>query len=140
MSDEKRTHHQSILIVEPNEQIRAAIVNLLLSAGYQQIEESAGFAHADIERIARSTYGAIVADTGGQRDAGLQFATDLARLSPNTRIVLMIEPEDQPAWDQIAPPPVGVQFLIKTDFARNLLYLLEAPFNISNPMNKGEPT
>jgi DNA-binding NtrC family response regulator len=127
VSDEKTAYHQTILIIEPNEQIREAIVNFLLSAGYQQIEESDGFAHADLERIARSSYGAIVADAGVLLTAGLQFDTDLARLSPNTRIVLMIEPEEQPAWDQIATPPVRVQFLIKTDFARNLLYLLEAP-------------
>jgi DNA-binding response OmpR family regulator len=127
VSDEKTTYHQSILIIEPNGQIREALINLLLSAGYQQIEESDGFAHADIERIARSSYGAIVVDAGAPLTAGLQFAADLARLSPDTRIVVMIEPEDQPAWDRIAPPPVGIQFLIKTDFARNLLYLLEAP-------------
>jgi DNA-binding NarL/FixJ family response regulator len=127
VSDEKTSYHQPILIVVPNKQIREAIVNLLLSAGYQQIEESDSFASAAIERIARSSYGAIVVDAGAPLAAGLQFATDLARLSPNTRIVLMIDPEDQPAWDRIAPPPVGVQFLIKTDFARNLLYLLEAP-------------
>ncbi len=129
MSYEKTTFHQSILIIEPDEQIREAIVNLLLSAGYQQIEERGGFAQADIERIARSSYGAIVVDAGAPLAAGLQFATDLARLSNNTRIVLMIEPEDQPAWDRIAPPLVGVQFLIKTDFARNLLYLLESPLH-----------
>jgi DNA-binding NtrC family response regulator len=127
VSDEKTAYHQTILIIEPNEQIREAIVNFLLSAGYQKIEESDGFAHADLERIARSSYGAIVADAGVLLTAGLQFDTDLAGLSPNTRIVLMIEPEEQPAWDQIATPPVRVQFLIKTDFARNLLYLLEAP-------------
>ena len=127
MSDEKTAYRQTILIIEPNEQIREAMVNFLLSAGYQQIEESPGFAHADIERIARSSYGAIVADADVLLTAGLRFDTDLARLSPSTRIVLMIEPEEQPAWDQIAMPPVGVQFLIKTDFARNLLYLLEAP-------------
>jgi DNA-binding response OmpR family regulator len=118
---------QSILIIEPNTSFREELYNFLLSAGYQQIEESGGFAPADVERIARSSYGAIVLDAGAPLTAGLQFATDLARLSPDTRIVLMIEPEDQPAWDRIAPPPVGVQFLIKTDFARNLLYLLEAP-------------
>jgi DNA-binding NarL/FixJ family response regulator len=120
---------QSILIIEPNTSFREELYNFLLSAGYQHIEETDGFASAAIERIARSSYGAILVDAGVPLAAGLQFATDLAKLSPNTRIVLMIDPEDQPAWDRIAAPPVEVQFLIKTDIARNLLYLLEVPLH-----------
>jgi len=37
----------------------------------------------------------------------------------------MIDAEDQQSWDQIAAQSDKVRFLIKTDFARNLLYLLE---------------
>ena len=37
----------------------------------------------------------------------------------------MINAEDQQLWDQIAAQSGNIRFLIKTDFARNLLYLLE---------------
>jgi hypothetical protein len=46
-------------------------------------------------------------------------------LSPTTKIILMINAEDQQAWDQLAVQAVGMHFLIKSTFARNLLYLLE---------------
>jgi DNA-binding NarL/FixJ family response regulator len=125
MSREKIDDRQSILIIEPDAQFREELYNFLLSAGYEKIEETDSFADA-LDKIVRSTYAVVVADAGEPLDSGLQFAADLVRLSPQTKIILMIDPEDQPAWDRIVAPPVEVQILIKTGFARNLLYLLGA--------------
>lgn len=120
----KTTCHQSILIVEPNEQPREEIFNILLSAGYEKTEVIDSPAIA-LDKICQTAYEIVVADAGKPLSAGLQFATDLAQLSPNTKIILMINAGDQQSWDQIAAQLDEVQFLIKTDFARNLLYLLE---------------
>jgi len=120
----KTVNRQPILIIEPNEQLREETINFLLSAGYENAEATDTFAVA-LDKIRQSAYEVVVADAGEPLTAGLQFAIDLARLSPNTKIILMIEAEDQQLWDQIAAQLVGVRFLIKTDFARNLFYLLE---------------
>jgi DNA-binding response OmpR family regulator len=119
----KTINHRSILVVEPNEQIREEVVNFLLSAGYEKTDEAESFATA-LNKIVHSEYAVIVADAGEPLEAGLQFAADLARISSQTRIILMIDPEDQPSWDQIGR--VEVHIMIKTDFTRNLLYLLDA--------------
>jgi CheY-like chemotaxis protein len=120
----KSVNRQSILIVEPIGQIRDEIFNFLLSAGYEKTEEADGLESA-LEKIQQSAYDVIVADAGAPSVAGLQFATYLAQLSPGAMIILMIEADERQLWDQIATQSREVRFLIKTDFARNLLYLLE---------------
>jgi DNA-binding NtrC family response regulator len=122
--DEKRAKSQSIMIIEPDAQFREELYNFLLSAGYERTENADSFPVA-LNKIVRSTYAVVVADAGESWDAGLKFAADLARLSPRTKVILMIDPEDQPAWDQVTTPRVEINILIKTGFARDLLYLLE---------------
>src|SRR5262245_53645295 len=114
----------SILIIEPNGQIREEIVNFLLSAGYEDVTATDSLSEA-LDKIRQSEYEVTVADAGKPLTTGLQFAADLASLKPGAKIIFMINAEDQQSWDQIAAQSVGVRFLIKTDFARNLLYLLE---------------
>jgi DNA-binding NarL/FixJ family response regulator len=115
---------QSILIIEPNEQLREEIVNFLLSAGYEDVA-AADCLPAALDNIRQSEYEVTVADAGRPLTAGLQFAAHLASLKPGARIIFMINAEDQQSWDQIAAQSAGIRFLIKTDFARDLLYLLE---------------
>jgi DNA-binding NtrC family response regulator len=117
-------NRQSILIIEPNEQLREEIFNFLLSAGYEDVAATESLPAA-LGDISQSEYDVTVADAGKPLTTGLQFAADLARISPNTRIIFMINAEDRQLWDQIAGQSDNVRFLIKTDFARNLLYLLE---------------
>jgi DNA-binding NtrC family response regulator len=115
---------QSILIIESDEQLREEIVNFLLSAGYEDVTATDSVPAA-LDKIRQSEYEITVADAGRPLTTELQFAADLASLKPGSKIIFMINAEDQQSWDQIAVQSVGVRFLIKTDFARNLLYLLE---------------
>jgi CheY-like chemotaxis protein len=115
---------QSILISEPNAQLREEIINFLLSAGYEEVAATDSLPAA-LDEICQSEYDVTVADAGKPLTAGLQFAADLASLKPSARIIFMIDAEDQRLWDQIAAQSDNVRFLIKADFARNLLYLLE---------------
>jgi len=115
---------QSILIIEPNAQLREEIVNFLLSAGYEDVTATDSLSEA-LNKIRQSDYEVTVADVGKSLTTGLQFAADLAGMKPGAKIIFMINAEDQQSWDQIAAQSVGSRFLIKTDFARNLLYLLE---------------
>jgi DNA-binding response OmpR family regulator len=117
-------NRQSILIVEPNEQLREEIFNFLLSAGYEEVAAGDSLTLA-LDKIRQSTYDIAVVDAGKSPTDGMQFAADLAGISPESRIIFMINAEDQQAWDQIAAQSGNIRFLIKTDFARNLLYLLE---------------
>jgi len=117
-------NRQSILIVEPNEQLREEIFNFLLSAGYEEVAATDS-PTAALDIIRQSKYDIALADAGKPLTAGQQFAADLAGISPDSRIIFMINAEDQQAWDQIAAQSGNIRFLIKTDFARYLLYLLE---------------
>ena len=117
-------NRQSILIIEPNEHLREEIFNFLLSAGYEEVS-AADSPNAALDKIRQSAYDIVVADAGKPLSAGLQLARDLAGISPSARIIFMINAEDQRSWDQIAGRSYNIRFLIKTDFARNLLYLLE---------------
>jgi DNA-binding NtrC family response regulator len=114
---------RAILIIELA-QLREEIFNLLLSAGYEEVTTADSLTTA-IDMIRQSAYDTAVADPGPALTAGMQFAADLADISPSIRIIFMINAEDQRLWDQIASQSDNVRFLIKTDFARNLLYLLE---------------
>ena len=114
---------QSILIVEPNVQFREELYNFLLSDGYEHV--TAIDSLAVVPMLMRHTgYDVILADAGAPWDSGLQIAKNLATLSPTTKIILMIKAEDQQAWNELAMQAVGVHFLIKAAFARDLLYLL----------------
>ena len=120
----KTARHQSILIVEPNVQFREELYNFLLSDGYEHVTATDSLATV-LEHIRHMAYDVILADTGAPRGGGLQVAKNLATLSPTTKIILMINAEDQQAWNQLAIQAVGMHFLIKSTFARDLLYLLE---------------
>jgi DNA-binding NarL/FixJ family response regulator len=117
-------NRQSILIIEPNEQFREEIFNFLLSAGYEEVAAADSVAIAN-DKTSQSAYDIVIADAGKPLAAGMRFAADLAGISPGARIIFMIDAEDQQAWDQIAAQSDKVRFLIKIDFARNLLRLLE---------------
>ena len=117
-------NRQPILIIEPNEQLREEIFNFLLSAGYEEVASTDSLPAA-LNNISQSKYQVTLADAGKALTTGLQFAADLARISPDTRIIFMIDAEDQQSWGQIVAQSDKVRFLIKSDFARNLLYLLE---------------
>jgi DNA-binding response OmpR family regulator len=116
-------NRQSILIIEPNEQFREEIFNFLLSAGYEDVAAADSLAIAN-DKTSQPAYDIVIADAGKPM-AGMRFAADLSGISPGARIILMIDAEDQQAWDRIAAQSDKVRFLIKIDFARNLLRLLE---------------
>ena len=119
----KTATHQSILIVEPDAQFREELYNFLLAAGYETVT-AIDTLDIVLDNICLSAYDVILADAGSPWDNELQSAKDLAKLSPTTKIILMIEAKDQEVWNQIAAQVVGASFLIKDTFARNLLYLL----------------
>jgi DNA-binding response OmpR family regulator len=119
----KTARRQSILIAEPNVQFREELYNFLLSDGYEDVTATDSLA-AVLEPIQHTTYDIILADAGAPLDSGLQIAKNIVTFNPTTKIILMIKAEDQQAWNQVAMQAIGVHFLIKTAFARDLVYLL----------------
>jgi DNA-binding response OmpR family regulator len=119
----KTAPHQSILIVEPDAQFREELYNFLLAAGYDTVTAIDTLAIV-LDNTRLSAYDIILADAGSPWGNELQLAKDLGKLNVNTKIILMIKAKDQEVWNQSAAQVVGVSFLIKDTFARNLLYLL----------------
>jgi CheY-like chemotaxis protein len=77
-----------------------------------------------LESIRHAAYDVILAAAAAPGAGGLQVAQDIAALSPTTKTILMINAEDQDAWQQRAVQVSGVHFLLKKTFAHNVLYLL----------------
>jgi len=119
----KTAKHQSILIVEAQVQFREELYNFLLADGYEQVTATASLATV-LEHIRHAAYDVILAAAAAPGAGGVQVAQDIAALSPTTKIILMINAEDQDAWQQCAVQVIGVHFLLKSTFAHNVLYLL----------------
>jgi DNA-binding NtrC family response regulator len=116
---------QFILVIEPNAQFREELYNFLLSAGYENVAMTGSLAQA-LDKIGQQAYEVVVMDAGSPGAGGLQLAMDLAKLSPQSKIIIMIKDEEQQAWNQAAAEMAGIQFLLKATFALNLLYLIES--------------
>ena len=134
----KTAKSHTILIIEPDAQFREELYNFLLAAGYEQVTATDSLTTV-LESIRRAAYDVILAAAaapgasrpvacGGRAAApgagGLQVTQDIAALSPTTKTILMINAEDQSAWQQRAAQVIGVHFLLKMTFAYNVLYLL----------------
>jgi DNA-binding NtrC family response regulator len=119
----KTAKSHPILIIEPDAQFREELYNFLLAAGYEQVTATDSLTTV-LESIRHATYDVILAAAAAPGAGGLQVAQDIAALSPTTKTILMINAEDQDAWQQRAAHIVGVHFLLKMTFAHNVLYLL----------------
>jgi DNA-binding NtrC family response regulator len=119
----KTAKSHTILIIEPDAQFREELFNFLLAAGYGQVTAIDSLTTV-LESIRHAAYDVILAAAAAPGAGGLQVAQDIAALSPTTKTILMINAEDQDAWQQRAAHIVGVHFLLKLTFAHNVLYLL----------------
>jgi DNA-binding NtrC family response regulator len=119
----KTAKHASILIVEPDVQFREELHNFLLAAGYEIVTATDTLATV-LDKIDLSAYDVILSDAGSLWDRKLEAATNFAIVNPNMKIILMIEAEDQRLWGKCFVQKDGASFLIKSAFARDLLYLL----------------
>jgi DNA-binding NtrC family response regulator len=119
----KAAKSHTILIIEPDAQFREELYNFLLAAGYEQVTATNSLTSV-LEPIRHAAYDVIFAATGAPGTGGLQVAQNIAALSPTTKTILMINAEDLDTWQQLAAHIVGVHFLLKMTFARNVLYLL----------------
>jgi DNA-binding NtrC family response regulator len=119
----KTAKSHTILIIEPDAQFREELFNFLLAAGYGQVTAIDSLTTV-LESIRHAAYDVILAAAAAPGAGGLQVAQDIAALSPTTKTILMINAEDQDAWQQRAVHVIGVHFLLKMTFAYNVLYLL----------------
>jgi DNA-binding NtrC family response regulator len=119
----KTAKQRSVLIVEPDVQLREELYNFLLADGYKQVTATESLA-AVLESIRHAAYDIILAAAAAPEAGGLQVAQDIAALSPTTTTILMINAEDPDAWQPFARQGTGVHFLIKKTFAHDVLYLL----------------
>jgi len=119
----KAAKSHTILIIEPDAQFREELYNFLLAAGYEQVTATDSLTSV-FEPIRHAAYDVIFAAAAAPGADSLQVAQDIAALSPTTKTILMINAEDQDAWQQRAAQVIGVHFLLKMTFAYDVLYLL----------------
>jgi DNA-binding NtrC family response regulator len=121
----KANKNRCILIVDPDAHFREGLYNFLLSAGYEKVA-SAENLRAVLEKIKDSAYDTVVLDAGPPLVDDLTVVRGIVELNPSMKIILMIRDEDQHGWNEKGGKAREFQFLIKSTFARNLLYLLES--------------
>src|SRR5262249_13198906 len=119
----KTAKSRTILIIDPDAQFREELYNFLLAAGYEQVTATDSLTTV-LESIRHAAYDVIFAGAAAPGAGGLQVAQDIAALSPTAKTILMINAADQDAWQQRAVQVIGAHFLLKMNFARNVLYLL----------------
>ena len=119
----KAAKHASILIVEPDVQFREELHNFLLAAGYEMVTATGALTKV-LDKIDLLAYDVILSDVESLWDSDFESAIFFAKMNPKTKIILMIEAEDQGIWGQYSVQTAGASFLIKSTFARDLLYLL----------------
>lgn len=120
----KTVKNQLILIVDSDAHFRETLYNFLLSAGYEKVDSAENFKKA-LEKIRQLAYNVVVLDAGSPPMEGVKFAKGIVALNPTMRVILMLRAEDQQKWNESGGKAGEFQFLIKTTFTRNLLYLLE---------------
>ncbi|HJQ68511.1 MAG TPA: response regulator [Blastocatellia bacterium] len=113
-----------ILIVEPDTNFREELYNFLLSAGYENVDSVESFEQS-LKRIEESCYDVVISDASVGPTDVLSFARAVTRIRPGSEVILMITPESQKEWNGQARNTGEFQCVVKTTFARNLLYLLE---------------
>jgi len=116
----KGPNDQVILIVDPDAHFRDRLHNFLLSAGYKNVDSARSFTEA-LEKLEGSEYHVVVLNAVSHLEGGIRSADSITLLSPKTRVILMVGPEDRP----VSRDKDRRQFLIKATFSRDLLYLLE---------------
>jgi DNA-binding NtrC family response regulator len=77
-----------------------------------------------LDKFNLSAYDVVLSDARSFWASKLEAKKNFATVNPNIKIILMIEAEDQRIWGQCSVQMAGASFLIKSTFARNLLYLL----------------
>jgi DNA-binding NtrC family response regulator len=118
----KTSNSEPILIVDPDTHFRSELYNFLLSAGYENVDSARSFTEA-LEKVEESEYYVVVLDAASHFESGVRSADSITGLSPKTKVILMVDPDDRPG------PQTNNgnrrQCLIKAMFTRNLLYLIE---------------
>jgi len=116
----KATGDPLILIVDPETNSREELHNFLLSAGYRHVDSAKGLEEA-LQKVEESDYYVVVLNAVSHLEAGIRSADNITLLSPKTKVILLVGPEDRP----VSRDKYRGQFLIKATFSRDLLYLLE---------------
>jgi DNA-binding NtrC family response regulator len=124
MNDWLISTNQAILIVDPDINFREELYNFLLSAGYQHVDSTGSFTDA-LEQLRESEYEIVVTDAGSPFVDAVRFARNVAGIEPAPRVIFMIRADDQQEWNRRARSATEFQFVIKPDFQRSLLYVLE---------------
>jgi DNA-binding NtrC family response regulator len=124
MNDWLISTNQAILIVDPDMNFREELYNFLLSAGYQHVDSAVSFTDA-LERLRESEYEIVVTDAGSPFVDAVRFARSVSEIEPAARVIFMIRADDQQEWNRRARSATEFQFVIKPDFQRSLLYVLE---------------
>ena len=111
-----------ILIIDQDAHFREELYNFLLSEGYENVVSVRNVTEA-LEKIEETEYDVVVMDAVSQIAAGVRSVDSITGLSPKTRVILMVSPDDR--TEQQTKTGERLQCLIKAMFPRNLLYLLE---------------
>ena len=113
-----------ILIIDPDTQFREELYNFLLLAGCKTIDAAKNFTEA-LTKIRDSSPDVVLLDASAPSMKRLEHARHIVALNQKIKVILMIKAEDQQDWNEKEKNTAEFHFMIKTDFAQYLLFLLK---------------
>lgn len=112
-----------ILVVDSDEAFRESIANFLLTCGFEEFEIASSLVEA-AGKISRTFFDIILVDLFMPNMKGLHFMQELRKLSPETKIILLIEDRQLLALDDTAQAKLNLPIVLKSLVSRNLPQLL----------------
>jgi len=116
-------NQMTILVVDSDEAFRESIANLLLTCGFEEFEIASSLVEAE-GKISRTFFDIILVDPFMVNMKGLHFAQAFRKLSPKTKIILLIEDRQLLALDDATQAKLNFPTILKSFLSRNPPQLL----------------
>lgn len=118
----------SILVVDADLVFREFAANLLLACGVEKFQTVSSTEEA-LEKMATTFFDLVLLDLFMPQMKGLDFAQEIGKRTPETRIILMIEDKLLPVLNGPAQNRLNFPTILKSFVSRNLPQLLSEVLN-----------
>jgi CheY-like chemotaxis protein len=118
----------TILIVDSDQSFRESVTNLLLVSGFDKFEVAEGHSET-LTKISNTFYDLVLIDLFIPNMSGLELAQEINKLTPKTKIYLMIQDRQQPGLDRTIFKKLNFPTILKSFVSHTLPQLLAEEFS-----------
>ena len=114
------TKNMRILLIDRDIDFINKLTNFLLVSGYRNVLSVSNYNDA-LTVLKLNHYDIVLMEIFAPDKKGLDYAWEIKRLKPETKILLMIEPEHQPIINGKTKGKIKFDCLMKSTITQNLL-------------------